>query len=423
MSTLGVVAWGFRPTTTPLLDDELYWVGSAYYFDLAVVRRDGSHADWRLLPARENPPVAKYVLGLGFTATGQPVNTPDILGCFYLGFEKTPGAWGEGAERLKRQAVTARMDPATREQVRQGAQVSLAPRLIVTARVMALACVLGASGFVLLLGRALGGWRTGLVASQLLLLHPVVVAAYNHALADGVALMFSAMVAWWATRWVARAAQARAWSALTVAGFAGGGGVLLALALGAKMNSLVVGALLGGAVAGAALRAWRRRDARRAGQMVAAGVGAVAVALVTFIAINPAIWGDVAGGLAACVQEHRVTEAIQAKFLAGHLTTLAGKLGAMAALATFGVAGLALVAAVAGWALAAGGDAVRLCALWWLLAVLAVAVWIPFEWSRYVAPVVPPTVLLVAWLLTVQVPAIWTRWVATDARLRVPRAK
>jgi hypothetical protein len=36
--------------------DEVYWIGSAYYFDLAFVWGEWGHPDWQLLPARENPP-------------------------------------------------------------------------------------------------------------------------------------------------------------------------------------------------------------------------------------------------------------------------------------------------------------------------------------------------------------------------------
>ena len=42
----GVVsAFLAQPRSTPLQEDEIYWIGSAYYFDLAFVRHDWRHSD------------------------------------------------------------------------------------------------------------------------------------------------------------------------------------------------------------------------------------------------------------------------------------------------------------------------------------------------------------------------------------------
>ncbi|MHC5540680.1 hypothetical protein ACYOEI_20875, partial [Singulisphaera rosea] len=81
--------------------DEVYWIGSAYYFDLAVLRGELDHPDWRLLPARENPPIGKYLIGAVLYAGGIRVETLDALGSYYLTFWD----WGKGEDRAKRQAV------------------------------------------------------------------------------------------------------------------------------------------------------------------------------------------------------------------------------------------------------------------------------------------------------------------------------
>jgi hypothetical protein len=89
-----------RPGSEPVVEDELYWIGSAYYHHLAFGQRDTSNPDWRLLPARENPPVAKYVIGASLAFAGQSVESLDLLGGFYLLFAQVPGAWG--GRRIRR---------------------------------------------------------------------------------------------------------------------------------------------------------------------------------------------------------------------------------------------------------------------------------------------------------------------------------
>ena len=61
--------------------DEVYWIGSTYYYHLLVEEMHWSHSDWQLLPAQENPPVGKYFMGGGgstFLATrSQPPTCSD----------------------------------------------------------------------------------------------------------------------------------------------------------------------------------------------------------------------------------------------------------------------------------------------------------------------------------------------------------
>ena len=406
--SLGVSAWFFRPASTALDVDEIYWLGSAYYYDLAVTQHDWHHPDWQLLTALENPPVTKYVIGLGLALTGQRIESPSLLGGFYLLFERIPGAWGSGADYAKRAAVVERVPAAERERIRSGGQLWLEPRTLATARRTMLACALVASVFTLLLGREVGGWPAGLVASQLLLLHPTVVSAYNHVMADAVSLMFSTAAAWVACRLVKRAAEERAWSPRTSAGFVFGG-AMLALACGAKMNSLVIVAAFGFAMLMATVQAALRRDYARAGVVLGTGLAALAFGLGLFIAINPAVISDVPAGLAAIVWESDRAAAVQAHFLSGQLTTLPQRLDAVARLTAFGLLGFAVLAVAAAWAAAAGREVERFLAGWWLVAAAAVVAWIPFERGRYVIPVVAPSVILLGWLATALISRSATR--------------
>src|SRR5687768_1535066 len=75
---VGQAAW---TAGAPAHTDEIYWTGSAYYLDL-ILRGETRHPDWQLLPARENPPIGKYLIGAALKAGGTSVETPDLLGEF-----------------------------------------------------------------------------------------------------------------------------------------------------------------------------------------------------------------------------------------------------------------------------------------------------------------------------------------------------
>lgn len=417
--TAGVLAFHARPAQTPLDVDEFYWIGSSYYYHLAFERGEWRHPDWRLLPARENPPVAKYVLGLGLTLGGQPIATPDLLGAFYLIFQHTPHAWGEGEAYAKRNAVVERMRPELRERLRSDAQLQLDTRLLFAGRRTILACMVVTSLLVFLLGARLVHPVAGLLASALLGAHPAAVQSYNLAHSDTVALLFSAAAAWAAFAFAKRIREPAVPARPALFLSAAGTGLLLALACGAKMNALVVFALAGAAVAIALIQRWRR-NARGFGSAVAAGATVAATALACFVAFNPAITSDPAGGLAATVTEHRATELIQARFMRDHLTTLPAKYGAVGQLTAKSTLALAAVAALAlGLLLRSRHDGLRFLALWFLIGLFAVTLWIPFPIGRYVLPLVLPAVLLLGGVAGMGATWLWGR--ARGAQLKVER--
>lgn len=397
VATFGVLAFHARPAQTPLDVDEFYWIGSAYYYHLAFESGEWRHPDWQLLPARENPPVAKYALGLGLALSGQPITSPDLLGAFYLIFQGVPHGWGEGEAYVKRNAVAARVRPELRQRLQSGAQLQLDAPLLLAGRRTILVLMIATSLLVFLLGARLVHPLAGVIGSGLLLAHPAVVHAYNLAHSDVVALLFSVAAAGMAHA-LARRIRAEPIRPSTF-GVAGATGLLLALACGAKMNALVVAALAGLAVVLALAQRWRR-DRHDFARALAAAAAAAATALAVFIAINPAITGDLLGGLAATVTEHRATEQIQARFMRDHLTTLPEKFAAVGRLVTWSGAALAALAIGATAVLVRGrSDGLRFLALWFLLGLLAVTLWIPFPIGRYVLPVVLPGVMLTAALL------------------------
>lgn len=391
--TLAAVSLFWHPDDTYLDMDEVYWIGSTYYFDLAFVRQDWAHPDWRRLPARENPPVAKYILGLGLAGAGQRVTTIDILGYFYQRWAREAPALMTG----ERTSVAAAATPGVLEEFRKHGRIPVTHPMIRAARLTVMGCTILASLLLMLLGLRAANWLAGLIASQLLLLHPIVVESYNHAMADAVALMFSLAAALALFGWFRRLDRSPASDRRSTLPRSVVTGLLLALACGAKMNSLVLVALMALLAAGLAGQAWRTGERTRAAWAVINGLIILVVGLALFVLINPAILQDPLRGLAATLLEHQHTGQIQAQFLDGYLTSWVGKLGAVARLIAFGWPALGALAAVVLWCAIRGWrePGIRFAVLWWCTALVCVTAWIPFAWSRYALPLLPPSLLLI----------------------------
>ncbi|MBI2497652.1 MAG: phospholipid carrier-dependent glycosyltransferase [Opitutae bacterium] len=407
LGTVGSLSFLWEPGKTALDLDELYWLGSSYYGQLAFVRRDWSTPHWDLQPARENPPVAKYVLGLGLGLAGHPVTSIDPLSYFYAYWANKPGNWGSGPYIAKRAQTVAAATPGFHESFRESGRIPLTNGMIQAGRRTVLAYMVLASLLALGLGTLVAGRLAGLFASQLLLLHPVLVFVCNHAMADAVALMFSLAAALAGFLWFRRFLQEerpdwRTGLTLTLAT-----GLLLALACGAKMNSLVLVGLMGLLVAASLTDSWRR-DGRPDWRTGAWGLGILVFGLAVFAAINPTILRDPWNGLAATVLEHRSIEFTQAEFIGGHLTTLRAKLATVVELAFLGWVPFCATVTVAAWgAMRRGRDAgFRFLLGWWLVAFVCVTAWIPFSWGRYVMPLLPPTFLLLGYAVNMAIQSL-----------------
>ena len=409
----GLAGWLMVVPEDPSLDhDEIYWIGSTYYYDLAFVQRDWKNEAWSFLPARENPPVAKYILGLGLAAEGHHITTIDSLSYFYvfwLGWEKDPSARGTGPDVSKRTRVIDAAGPDFRARVAAQMHAPLTRTQVQAARRTSVVCVALASLLLFGLCAFASNRLAGLIASLLLLFHPIVVSAASRAMADGPALILAiaaATATYWWYRQLARPGTAplgRNTSGTLLAG------VLIALACGAKMNGLILVILAGILVAGLAGRSWWKNDRRKAWKIALHGVGLLAVALIVFCLINPAIMRDFPGGLIAPISEQSRDMVLQADLVNARPAGWAAKFAAVVEMAFFGWMFFAVVLALGVWFAWRGTKtaSVRFALCWLIIALVCVSVWLPFAWPRYVLPLLAPSAWIVGVALTEGVRAVF----------------
>lgn len=79
----------------------------------------------------------------------------------------------------------------------------------------------------------------------------------------------------------------------------------------------------------------------------------------------------------------------------------------MAEVGYFGWGWLVATAIAAGWALRSPAPALRFLAVWWLIALTLVTIWIPFAWMRYLTPLLVPSGLLGAWAMCGLIVLFW----------------
>jgi hypothetical protein len=379
--------------------DEPFWVGSAYYFDL-LARGDIHHPDWRLLPARDHPPVGKYLFGLALRITGRRIQSVDLMACWMLPYQSFVSRGGDAVDFERRQAVIRRMSPQVRSEYLAGRYHPLNLTDLRACRGLSLGLGFLTAMGIVAIGRRCGSLGAGRLAALLFVLHPVAVGCYHLILLDIIALAFSTLavlvlIAMMEGLWDPVAAPPGGFRLLALGILEG---LLLALACGSKMNALVVVVLAAVVAMALLVQAARHGGGRWLTAALALGLG-FAVGAIVFVAINPALYPDVLGGLYALFDEPARTERIQASFLPGHAATPAAKLRTLAGLLAGGEAGLLVMTLIAAWRTAAAARRPgpwMIVALWWWIALGAVGAWIPFPWERYALPVVPPAALLVA---------------------------
>lgn len=402
-STIAILGMLGNPRSARVDPDEVYWIGSAYYYHLAFERGEWRHPDWQLLPARENPPGAKYVLGLGLATTARHITTLDGLGSFYAYFAANLGRpESERAHGAKQDSVMSRMNPALLRRVTETREMFIDPELLITARRVMVVCAALMSLLVFVLGSSISSRATGLLASLLVLAHPAVNDAYTHAMADAVGLMFGAAAALAAWLFFQRPAIRPALL----------NGVLLGLAVGSKMNWLTVAFLFSAVVLVAAFMAWRRGDHLGAKLAIASGALGVFVAVAVFVLINPTILFNPVEGLIDAIRQPALTTAVQVRVLPAnlHLATVGAKLNAVTTMllgspVVFALVILSVIVAV----VRTSSHGVWFVGAWCAIAFVCVVAWIPFEWRRYILPIVIPLALLVAHMVVSAVSGIVTR--------------
>lgn len=380
---------------TPTLE-EFYWIGQTYFYHLAVERMDWSNPDWQLLPALENPQLGRCVIGLGLQLNGLSVTNLDWLGYYYHIIYK---GWGQGRERGQRQAVVDRMQPAVRDLVVNQDRFEYPVSYVTTARAVMLVFGVLSVMLVFILASLYAGEAAAFLAALVFALHPAVMTAYTHVGVDILAIVFSLLTVvhfelikrcvW---HRCSRPGLCRTLVCIT-------GGLSLALAVGSKLNAVVVG-FLGTALcliyAGSSLR----RSCRESRDSCLATLLLLLISLLVFIGSNPVNYPNPISALwAEYAIPQRIIE-IQKEVLPGALTTWGEHFSALATMVAFHPAICILVGvaflfeARETWK---AGKPPSVIALWWLLAVVVVTAWLPFARPLHVLPVIAPSVILAGW--------------------------
>ena len=439
-------------------EDEIYWIGSSYYYQLAIVEGDASNPDWQLLPARENPVLGKYVMGLALQLAGHPVTTPDLLGSFYLIFADIPGAWGTGEAFEKRLAVATRVAPSMRDPIRSGQAIPLDDSQLATTRRTSLVFGMLAAIGIAVIGQQCKWKAGGLISGVLFSLHPIVIESCSLAMIDIIASTFSiwfmvgivhilcltkkptvdcerelaakaphqasgkrrsredtdrTAVAKRTNSFISRKLAQRASMTLLT-------GIMLAFACGSKMNSLVVAATA--AVCGIwyVVKLVQQRvkinrsaenhkttedsefqplsaDVTTLSNQVSMLLIVAIIAVFVFIGSNPTLYGDPIDGVMALSYEHTLTADIQEVMLGGRLNSISERLQALADLVCGGTLAFTILCLIVAWT---AYDCIRnrsvgiVILLWWSIALLLLIMWMPFAWERYTLPIIPPTMLI-----------------------------
>lgn len=383
----------------PLGEDEIYWVGQAYYFHLAFEERDWSNPDWQLLPARENPALGKFVIGLGLRLDGLSVTNPDWLGVFYIIAKDRPNAWGEGRDRQERQAVVDRMEPATRELAVNQNRFDYPVGYATAAR--AIMVVFGAISVagVFVLASLCMDFAWAFLASLIFALHPAVVSAYTEVGVDILAIAFSllAVICFVLVErgvWRKSSRPGLCRSLLCI-----GGGLSVAFAVGSKINAIVVG-FLGAAMCLLFAVSFLRRKSDESKNSLKAMLVLLFISLAVFVGTNPANYPNPAKGIGALYSDSQRSLEVQKGIPAVRhpLRSWKEQLQAVADLTALNPVFFFLIAGAFVFEIVAAckaGKNFPLIALWWLIALVSVTAWIPFARARYALPVIAPGVILV----------------------------
>jgi hypothetical protein len=385
--------------------DEIYWIGSTYYYELAFVQRDWSHPDWQLLPARENPPLGKYVMGAFLSANGRSIKNPNLLGSFYLMFASTPGAWGSDKLAFeKRLAIAERVESDVAEPILKGAPVSIDFRDVACARLLMVILGCLTSVGIYLIAYRLGTPGGGVVAAILFGCHPVVIPAYTTAMIDVVALCFAI----WSLFLFLPLLRFSTFSKRSKVPTIIGASTMLALACGSKMNSVIAAVMIVICTIYSLVCWMAKRNLQEDQQLqierkhykdvADSGVLICLFAFLIFVLMNPTIHLGGLDALDALFSEHRLTAVVQAEFLGGGLTSLKERAWALSELVGRSPPITAILLVMVAYQIRRSflrKEMFMFVLVWWVTATCLLLAWLPFSWPRYVLPLIPPTALVV----------------------------
>ena len=393
--------------------DEIYWVGQIYYYHLAFEKRDWSHPDWDLLPAKENPVIGKYLIGLGTALQGGAVRDMDQLAFFYYIIHD---AWGEDAYHLDREAVIDRMQPHTKHMLLHCRSIHWDDGdVFVEARnVMVYFGWLGVAGIFLLV-RQFGHRVTAMLAASVFMLHPSIVRSYTSVRVDIFACVFIlATVALFALMdravWE-RSARPRLWRGVVCACAA----VTLALGVGSKLNTALIG-ILGCCLCVRSLIRYRLFKERNSLDFFWCMTGVLFASAAIFIVSNPATAGSPINGVRDSYVEAQRSLDAQKSLWGDALHNVGERVLSIAELSAFHPLAFWAVALFVAAHLAAcirHRKEPSILAVWWLVSFVGVALWLPYHRPLHVLPVTLANIVLAClageWALRAAV----SRWIGS----------
>ena len=367
---IGATLWR-RIETAPFHIDEVAWTGYGYYYGLLFEKRDIHSPDWRIIAARRDFPVGKYVYGFGLKLQHYPIVDLKVHNAFSL-------LW---------------RDPYKLYSV-------IPPGIITAGRKVAWFFSTFAVWLIYILTRRTAGIIPGMIASVLLVVNPLSV-IFVQALTDTMLLSGLVGGALIVSAWRSgpeKLSHRRIWITAISAG------LLTGIAAGIKANGAILGFYLAFAATWVCIRKKTPPVSRMS--MVASTIVAGTAAIAIFVAVNPALyydpWKEILFYLRFKAQDVAFQQTYIGPAIRGaseKISTVISRVLLWGPYVPFPFVGL--FAAVGIWRLIRnflkkprGGEI--LLAIWCAVMVGSVTLWIPLDWDRYYLPAVAAVATLSA---------------------------
>ena len=398
--------------------DEAGKISDSYYYHLFFEKGDFSNPDWHQdFYARTNPPVAKYIMGLGLSLQGYHIQSLELQQKFETYWDK----------------------PAILKQY-------VPPSLLHSARAVSVTFGLLCCLVVYLIGRLLGGVFLGLLSAFILLFHPLFKTYCQLALTDSILLFFMTSIllpcSWYLRHIVSSINDDNTvlkrrltfWPIIIASLFPG---LNIALAAGTKLNGALAAFLFLLAVLACTLSiAVLKRTTKNEGQKkllslyLLSSIFSALLSIVVFIAINPYLHSDPIHKMFHILSIYRDWMIKQMLDPGELLISLPQKLAAAAyfhfiqsdlplqvwqnsftispRFALFFI-GLGIIVAKAIRQLKKGFIPIweYLVLLWLFVYGIGIIAWVPLTWPRYFLPLSPVISLFIAIGVAGIVQSIW----------------